>query len=124
MSDGFDYSALYFAAESEADTASKKAARAEEALADAQELLAQSKQRIQNIEESLRIANRRIWEISAESTAYRDLAQAMVYELYEDVASRKLSVPDNRDARRAYFERRKKEVAEASAAANAHLKHF
>jgi hypothetical protein len=124
MNDGFNYSSLYYAAESEADTASKRAARAEEALADAQELLAQRTQHIQNIEESLRLANRRIWEISAESAAYRDLAQAMVHELYEDTESRELTIPDNRDARRAYFERRKKEVAEASEAANAHLNHF
>lgn len=124
MNDGFIYSSTYHSHFLDVSDAEQKAAQAEEALADAQELLAQSTQRIHNIEESLRLANRRIWEISAESAAYRDLAQAMVYELYEDVASRKLSVPDNRDARRAYFEKRKKEVAEASAAANAHLKHF
>jgi chromosome segregation ATPase len=124
MSDGFDYSSLYYAADSQAHSASRKAARAEETLADAQERLAQSTQHIQTLEESLRLANRRIWEVSAESAAYRDLAQAMVHELYEDAESRELTIPDNRDARRAYFEKRKKEVADASEAANAHLKHF
>lgn len=124
MDDGFDYSGLYFAQQTASAGTAADADEARRALILAQQDLARSEQRVQNTEEALRIANRRIWEISAESTAYRDLAQAMVYELHGDPVARELTIPDNRDARRAFFEKRKKEVADASEAANAHLKHF
>ena len=119
MNDGFDYSMLYHAAESSAHEARQRAADAEEALAYVHRSLAQSQLLVQSLEESIRIANRHILEVAAERTAFHDLAQAMVYELHGDPASRDLTIPDNRDGRRAFFEKRKGKAAEASEAANA-----
>ena len=102
----------------------QRAARAEQELADAQRSLARSQSLVLSLEDSIRIANRHILEIAAERTAYRDLAQAMVHELHGDPAARELTVPDNRDARRSFFDQRKAEVAEASEAANANAKYL
>lgn len=107
-----------------ARNAEQRAVRAEQELADAQRYLARSQSLVQSLEESIRIANRHIMEIAAERTAYRDLAQAMVHELHGDPAARELTVPDNRDARRSFFDRRKAEVTEASAAANTNSKYL
>jgi len=124
MNDGFDYSSLYYAAESSANEARARASRAEEELAYAQRSLARSQLLVQSLEESIRIANRHILEVAAERTAFHDLAQAMVYELHGDPAGRDLTIPDNKDGRRAFFEKRKAEVAEASEAANANAKYI
>lgn len=124
MSNGFDYSTLYHAAEMDASVAQQRAADAEEALAYAQQSLARSQLLVQSLEESIRIANRHILEVAAERTAFHDLAQAMVYELHGDPAGRDLTIPDNRDGRRTFFEKRKAEVAEASEAANANAKYI
>lgn len=124
MNDGFDYSSLYYAAEGSASHARQRAARAEQDLEYAQRALARSQLLVQSLEESIRIANRHILEVAAERTAFHDLAQAMVYELHGDPASRDLTIPDNKDGRRAFFEKRKAEAAEASEAANANAKYI
>jgi hypothetical protein len=122
MSD-IDVSGIYHLG-GDASYAEQKAARAEEQLAYAQRSLARSQLLVQSLEESIRIANRHILEVAAERTAFHDLAQAMVYELHGDPAGRDLTIPDNKDGRRAFFEKRKAEVAEASEAANANAKYI
>ena len=117
MSDGFDYSAMYFGESASASMARRDAEAAED------EAYWEKCAREQH-EISLKIANRHILEVAAERTAFHDLAQAMVYELYGDPASRDLTIPDNKDGRRAFFEKRKAEAAEASEAANANAKYI
>ncbi|MBV0881492.1 hypothetical protein KTQ42_19580 [Noviherbaspirillum sp. L7-7A] len=56
---------------------------------------------------------------SAERDAYRDLAMAMLQELGEPNAV--LTVAENRDARKAYFEERKQKSIDATLAANMYL---
>jgi hypothetical protein len=113
MSDGFDYSSMYFAeagaadmAEREANAAHAKASRERRAR--------------QQHEISLQIANQRILALSAERDAYRDLAMAMLQELGEP--NPVLTVVENRDARKAYFEERKQKSIEATLAANPNLR--
>ncbi len=124
MDSGINYSGMYHAAEMSASHAEQRATRAEQDLAYAQQSLARSQLLVQSLEESIRIANRHILEVAAERTAFHDLAQAMVYELHGNPASRDLTIPDNKDGRRAFFEKRKAEVAEASEAANANAKYI
>ncbi len=119
-----DFSGMYHAAEMDASFAQQRAVRAEEELASAQRSLARSQLLVESLEESIRIANRHILEVAAERTAFHDLAQAMVYELHADPADRELTIPDNKDGRRAFFEKRKAEAAEASEAANANAKYI
>ncbi|MBL4953977.1 hypothetical protein JK635_17475 [Neobacillus sp. YIM B02564] len=69
---------------------------------------------------SLKIANQRILELSAERDAYRDLAMAMLQELGEP--NPVLTVVENRDARKAYFEERKQKSIDATLAANPNLR--
>jgi hypothetical protein len=59
-------------------------------------------------------------ELSAERDAYRDLAMAMLQELGEP--NPVLTVVENRDARRAYFEERKQKSIDATLAANPNLR--
>lgn len=124
MNDLFDDSTLSHVTEMEASFAQQRAVRAEEELANAQRSLGRSQLLVQSLEESIRIANRHILEVAAERTAFHDLAQAMVYELHGDPADRDLTIPENKDGRRAFFEKRKAEVAEASEAANANAKYI
>jgi hypothetical protein len=124
MMDGFDVSGIYRIDMGCSSSDRAEVEEAKEDLARCEQALAHSEALARNLEESLRIANRRLWEVSSERDAYRDLATAMVQELSDPGATRRLSDPENRDGRRGFFERRKQEVAEASAAANAHLKHF
>lgn len=111
--DGFDYSSMYFA-EAAGSGISKRAAQAAEAKA-ARQMRAREQHEI-----SLRIANQRILELSAERDAYRDLAMAMLQELGEP--NPVLTVVENRDARKAYFEERKQKSIDATLAANTHLR--
>lgn len=112
MSDGFDYSSMYFG-EAAGSGIAKRAARAANNEAYRQNLARQQH------EMSLRIANRRILELSAERDAYCDLAMAMLQELGEP--NPVLTVVENRDARKAYFEERKQKSIDATLAANANL---
>jgi hypothetical protein len=113
MSDGFDYSSMYFAEASAADMAEREA--------DAAHAKASRERRAREQHEmSLQIANQRILELSAERDAYRDLAMAMLQELGEP--NPVLTVVENRDARRAYFEERKQKSIDATLAANPNLR--
>src|ERR1700712_3710192 len=98
MSDGFDYSSMYFGEAAGSGIAKRAADAAEDGA------YWQTVKREQH-EISLRIAKRRILELSAERDPYRDLAMAMLQELGEP--NPVLTVVENRDARKAYFEERK-----------------
>lgn len=113
MSDGFDYSAMYFGESASASMAKRDAEAAED------EAYWEKCAREQH-EISLKIANQRILELSAERDAYRDLAMAMLQELGEPNPA--LTVVENRDARKAYFEERKQKSIDATLAANPNLR--
>ncbi len=113
MSDGFDYSAMYFGESASASMARRDAEAAED------EAYWEKCAREQH-EISLKIANQRILELSAERDAYRDLAMAMLQELGEP--NPVLTVVENRDARKAYFEERKQKSIDATLAANPNLR--
>ncbi len=111
--DGFDYGGMYISDGLESSMAKRAAAAAED------EAYRQKRKRKQH-EISLQIANQRILEVSAERDAYRDLAMAMLQELGEP--NPVLTVVENRDARKAYFEERKQRSIEATLAANPNLR--
>ncbi|MBK4737849.1 hypothetical protein [Noviherbaspirillum pedocola] len=113
MSDGFDYSALYFA---DAGGSSKLKGK----LRGANAAIYRYSSWLQQREDSLRIANQRILELIGERDAYRDLATAMVQELGQP--NPVLTVVENRDARREFFEKRKQEAIEAALAANPNVR--
>ena len=113
MSDGFDYSSMYLSEAAGSGIAKRKARAA------SNEAYRQNVARQQH-EMSLRIANQRILELSAERDAYRDLAMAMLQELGEP--NPVLTVVENRDARKAYFEERKQKSIDVTLAANTHLR--
>lgn len=113
MSDGFDYSSMYFA---ESGSSSKL----KRELNSAEDTLYRYRTWLRQREDSLRIANQRIVELIGERDAYRDLATAMVQEL--DQPNPVLTVVDNRDARREFFEKRKQEAMEAALAANPNVR--
>lgn len=108
-----DYSSMYYAEAASASMAAREAEAAED------EAYRQRRKREQ-YEISLQIANQRILEVSAERDAYRDLAMAMLQELGEP--NPVLTVVENRDARKAYFEERKQRSIEATLAANPNLR--
>jgi len=108
-----DYSSMYFAEAASASMAAREARAAED------EAYRQRRKREQH-EISLQIANRRILELSAERDAYRDLAMAMLQEIGEP--NPVLTVVENRDPRKAYFEERKQKSIEATLAANLNLR--